>query len=140
MERGVNAWCNAAEAPVDTDAVARGIVVDASGAVLLVRHVGGSLGLPGGHIRERETPYDAAIREVLEETGWECVPGGPVGSFFTYDDWDGKPAHFFTFRPVRLVGSPDHSEVLDVLWFGTDVAIASTAGYVRDLLKYALYG
>ena len=53
----------------DRDFTASGFVVD-DGRVLLVDH--GALGRwlqPGGHIEARETPVEAAIREVREETG-----------------------------------------------------------------------
>lgn len=56
-------------AGADRDFTASGFVVD-DGRVLLVRHA--KLGRwlqPGGHIEPRETPDEAAIREVREETG-----------------------------------------------------------------------
>lgn len=56
-------------AGADRDFTASGFVVD-DGRVLLVRH--GKLDRwlqPGGHVEPRETPDEAAIREVREETG-----------------------------------------------------------------------
>lgn len=53
----------------DRDFTASGFVVD-DGRVLLVDH--GTLGQwlqPGGHVEGRETPVEAAVREVREETG-----------------------------------------------------------------------
>ena len=53
----------------DRDFTASGFVVD-DGRVLLVRHAKLDRWLqPGGHVEPRETPDEAAIREVREETG-----------------------------------------------------------------------
>ena len=49
---------------------ATGIVRNHHGGVLLIRHK--KLGVwlpPGGHVEENETPDDAVLREILEETG-----------------------------------------------------------------------
>lgn len=56
-------------AEADRDFTASGLVVD-DGRVLLVRHrtLGGWV-QPGGHVEPRETPDEAAVREVFEETG-----------------------------------------------------------------------
>lgn len=56
-------------AGADRDFTASGLVVD-DRRVLLVRHR--KLGRwlqPGGHVEPRETPDEAAVREVAEETG-----------------------------------------------------------------------
>ncbi|MDX1745166.1 MAG: NUDIX domain-containing protein, partial [Halobacteriales archaeon] len=53
----------------DRDFTASGFVVDGE-RVLLVDHARlGRWLQPGGHIEARETPVEAAIREVREETG-----------------------------------------------------------------------
>lgn len=53
----------------DRDFTASGFVVD-DGSVLLVRHAGLEKWVqPGGHVEARETPDEAAVREVREETG-----------------------------------------------------------------------
>jgi 8-oxo-dGTP pyrophosphatase MutT (NUDIX family) len=36
--------------------------------------------LPKGHLREDESPVDAALREVEEETGWRCVVLSEAGA------------------------------------------------------------
>jgi acetyl-CoA carboxylase carboxyl transferase subunit beta len=57
------------------------VVLREDGAVLLVRRARppsvGSWTLPGGKVEEGETPEDAIVREVLEETGLR-VEVGPI--------------------------------------------------------------
>lgn len=55
---------------------------DAGGRVLLARHSeGGVWLLPGGAIEPAETPADAAVREMFEETGLLVRLTGLVGVF-----------------------------------------------------------
>ncbi|MEV6924348.1 NUDIX hydrolase [Dactylosporangium sp. NPDC051485] len=56
-----------------TSAVAA-VIEDAAGRVLLCRQAGGHQlwGLPGGRIREAESPVHAVIRDIREETGLEA--------------------------------------------------------------------
>ena len=53
-------------------------VVTANRHVLLIRRGGeigkGSLALPGGFVEPHERVYDAALRELAEETGWAPPP------------------------------------------------------------------
>jgi len=84
-------------------------VFDDAGRVLLVKHKYEAEGreiwmLPGGAIEDGETSIDAAIREVLEETGlivsvdrllWHVEEAGARGqrfvNFFTADVIGGRP-------------------------------------------------
>ncbi len=43
------------------------------GRVLLAHHVSKSWTLPGGRVEHAEDPFDAVIREVAEETGYDGV-------------------------------------------------------------------
>ncbi|GAA2125757.1 NUDIX domain-containing protein [Glycomyces algeriensis] len=57
---------------------ARAVVVDREGRVLLVRHRAGGREfhvLPGGRVEQGETAAEAAVREVLEETGLQVSVG-----------------------------------------------------------------
>jgi 8-oxo-dGTP diphosphatase len=59
------------------------VIHDASGRLLLIRrgHAPhrGLWSLPGGRIEAGESPEQAVVREVREETGLEVRPGRPVG-------------------------------------------------------------
>jgi len=46
-----------------------GIIVFDDDRVLLIKHNGGHISFPKGHIEEGETPKETAIRETFEETG-----------------------------------------------------------------------
>lgn len=69
--------------------------------------------VPGGQIDEASAQDPIAIstialRELLEETGFELAPGGeliPLGDYFTSPGFTNEHGYFFLARPVRL--SPD---------------------------------
>ena len=77
--------------------------------------------LPKGHIEEGETPEEAAIREVQEETG---ITSSITRSLGVIDFWfmaSGKrihkTVHHFLFDEVGGVLAPQESEVDEVAWF-----------------------
>jgi ADP-ribose pyrophosphatase YjhB (NUDIX family) len=59
------------------------VIHDPAGRLLLIRRGHdphrGLWSLPGGRIEAGESPEQAVVREVREETGLEVVPGRPVG-------------------------------------------------------------
>ncbi len=58
------------------------VVCDEAGRVLLVRHIGsGRWSFPGGIIEPLETPANAIVREVWEETGLNVRPIRLVGVY-----------------------------------------------------------
>lgn len=99
------------------------VVVDAR--VLLtefaagIRHVAGQWGLPGGGIDHGETPLEAVVREVREETGHELrdVRLADVGSHrFTARSPEGRLEDFQSIQVVYTAGVEQvrEPEVLDV--------------------------
>jgi len=116
---------------------AGGLVVDKSGEQgLLIGRIdkrGRMLwSLPKGHIEAGESPEDAALREVLEETG---IKSSITRSLGVIDFWfmaEGKrihkTVHHFLFSELSGTLEPQVSEVDEVKWFPLD-DIAKTLAY-----------
>ncbi|GAA1663581.1 hypothetical protein GCM10009830_06220 [Glycomyces endophyticus] len=120
---------------------ARCIVIDERDAVLFIGRAATAEHparwfLPGGGIDPGETPLDAAVRELFEETGLRVPPGdvtGPVarrsfsrsrdGVVFTQDNY-----LFFTrtarFEP-RVSGGDAYEQDLEFKWIGVDELAAA---------------
>ena len=109
---------------------AGGLVIDTSGTMGLLigrydhKDTSGKRvlwSLPKGHIEEGETPEQAAIREVAEETG---ITSSITKSLGVIDFWfmaDGKrihkTVHHFIFTEVGGTLLAQESEVDEVSWF-----------------------
>ena len=77
--------------------------------------------LPKGHIEEGETPEQAAIREVAEETGIQSVIARELGVidfwFMAGGNRIHKTVHHYLFKEVGGELAPQITEVDDVGWF-----------------------
>ena len=77
--------------------------------------------LPKGHIEIGESPEDAALREVLEETGIESQISRSLGVIDFWFMAGGKrihkTVHHFLFSEIGGVLAPQVSEVDEVAWF-----------------------
>lgn len=71
---------------------------------------------PGGHIEANELPDEAAVREVMEETGVACALTG--GTRMRYDD-PSLPVQLVSPAGIQLeqIG-PDHQHI-DLIYFAT---------------------
>jgi ADP-ribose pyrophosphatase YjhB (NUDIX family) len=72
------------EKPVRRVAAVGAVVRDATGRLLVVRRKNppseGLWSIPGGHVEPGETPAEAVVREVREETGLIVEPGRTIGT------------------------------------------------------------
>lgn len=112
---------------------ATGLVFDADGRLLLQRH--GDTGrwvTPGGAIDPDESPSDAVVRELWEETGLECEPLSLLGVFggpeyrVRYRNGD-EAAYVMAAFECRVRGGtlqPDGDESAELRWVTRDEAEA----------------
>ncbi len=116
---------------------AGGLVVDKSGAMgLLIGRIdkrGRTLwSLPKGHIEPGESPEEAALREVLEETGIKSTITRSLGVIDFWFMAEGKrihkTVHHFLFAEKSGKLQPQLSEVDEVKWFPLE-DIAKTLAY-----------
>ena len=77
--------------------------------------------LPKGHIEEGETPEEAAIREVAEETGINSEISRELGVIDFWFMAGGKrihkTVHHYLFKEVGGILKPQESEVDEAKWF-----------------------
>ncbi|HNW44073.1 MAG TPA: NUDIX hydrolase [Elusimicrobiales bacterium] len=76
---------------------------------------------PKGHLEPGETPEQAAVREVAEETGWDCEVLSDLYkaeySFLRGDTMVDKDVRWFLVKRVGGDGMPKTTdEVLDMKW------------------------
>ena len=87
--------------------------------------------LPKGHIEEGETPEQAALREVHEETGIESVIEKSLGVIDFWFMAGGKrihkTVHHYLFRESGGLLAPQESEVDEVAWFPLEEIIGRLA-------------
>ncbi len=87
--------------------------------------------LPKGHIEAGETPEQAAVREVAEETGIQSEISRELGVIDFWFMAGGKrihkTVHHYLFREVGGTLAPQISEVDDVGWFPLEEIISLLA-------------
>lgn len=75
---------------------------------------------PKGHIEQGETPRQAALREVLEETGYKAAVLRPmirVRYAFTFQgNYVKKMVQWYLMKKLGRIGKHDSSEILTIKW------------------------
>lgn len=74
---------------------------------------------PAGHLEPQETIYQAAEREVLEETGWQVELIGVVGIYF-YTAPNNNITYeriCFAAKPIQRIKTQIDVDILAVHWF-----------------------
>lgn len=122
------------------DFSAGGLVWDAKKRKVLMVFVENLLGqkvwtFPKGHPDGKETDQAAALREVREETGWNCVIlKNLLNVHYRYTHKNlsvQKTVRWFLMRPVKKVGVFDPEEVIRTRWF-TRAQAKKRASYQTD--------
>jgi ADP-ribose pyrophosphatase len=73
---------------------------------------GTTLGIVGGFVEEGEEPFQAARRELLEETGYESTDWIPLGSYRVDPNRGVAMGHFYLACRARYV-TPRHTDDLE---------------------------
>jgi diadenosine hexaphosphate hydrolase (ATP-forming) len=105
---------------------AGGIILNEKGEVLLVEQRHGVWSLPKGHLEGSETPLEAALREIDEETGIEkpefkkelgCYTRYKIAKDGGDDHGELKTLHFFLFTTTEVKTKPKDRTIAGIRWF-----------------------
>ena len=127
------------------------IIVNDERVLLLYRHrfITDSWGweIPAGAVDAGETLEAAAVREAVEESGWEPRSVVPLCAFYPANGLLGQRFHIFVSRDAVHRGEPtDRNEATRIDWFSVeDVRAMLRGGEITDglsfgALTYALAG
>lgn len=122
-----------------------GLVVGPRGVVLLEHKRLGFWLQPGGHIDPGETPWDAALRETIEETGLDATFAEPlddhgVPSLTHVDVHAGGRGHTHLDLRYLIDGgaadpAPPASESQEIDWFDWDAAVERADPGLEGILR-----
>jgi 8-oxo-dGTP diphosphatase len=114
-----------------SEVLAAGGLVVLDGAVLVVHRARyDDWSLPKGKLEEGETFEQAALREVLEETGYACALGEPLGSTEYESRGRLKEVRWFRMSPLGEAG-PREAAIDEIRWV-TRVEAVDLLSYARD--------
>ncbi len=115
-------------------------VIEDNGRFLLVEELKGGravLNQPAGHLEPDESLIEAAIRETLEETGYDVELTGVIG-IYLYT----APSNGVTYQRVCFAGKPLHHDpertldhgIIGPQWLTRDEIIEQKARWRSELL------
>ncbi len=108
-----------------------GIVWDGAKRKILLIYVQNLTGkrvwtFPKGHPEEGENDEEAALREVREETGWECeILKKLMDVHYAYthkSEFVKKTVRWFLMKPVKKTGDSDPEEIIRCSWLSPEAA------------------
>ena len=119
-------------------------IVEDNGRFLMVEELKGGrtvLNQPAGHLDPHETLTEAAVRETLEETGWDVEATGIVG-IYLYT----APSNGVTYQRVCFAGKPikHHPEralddgIIAARWLTRDELLAQREHWRSELIGQCL--
>ena len=120
----------------------RGMVVDAEGRVLLVRHtyVRG-WHLPGGGVERAETAEQALARELVEEAGVRLTaPPTLISIHSAHARFRGDHILFYRVDHWAPCAATSRGEIAEIGWFAADALPAATTDGTRGRIAEALAG
>jgi len=120
----------------------RGLVTDAQGRVLLLRHtyVNG-WHMPGGGVERGETAEAALARELVEEAGVEAT--GPMALISIHSaeaKFRGDHILFYRVGDWRACAATSKGEIAEIRWFAPDALPEETTAGTRARVAEALHG
>ncbi|MBU3758813.1 MAG: NUDIX domain-containing protein [Candidatus Omnitrophica bacterium] len=119
---------------------AGGIILNQEGYVLLVEQKRGVWSLPKGHLEGKETPLEAALREIEEETGITRLEfKKELGSYKRFkigkdgrdDAAELKTMHIFLFTTNEKNTRPQDPTIVGLAWVSPE-EIAQRLTHPRD--------
>ena len=101
------------------------IVINKNNKILLVHHNAGHWDFPKGHIENRETEEQTAIREVKEETNIDIIINNKYRYTTSYSPKENvmKEVVYFLAQNIDEDKKPQLEEVSEVKWFTFEEAM-----------------